>query len=402
MYINDLLLLEYGIYLNKFDGLKINKFSFNSKEIEANDAFVCINSGSNYIEDAIKNGAVVIICDYTVTYQNNNILIIKTNNIYKLLSKIASFILKKSNVKKIAITGSNGKTTTKELIYYILKSRYKVLKNDGNKNNFLGLMDTIFRLKDHEFLVMEMGMNHLGEISFLSKILKPDIGIITNIGSAHIGNLGSKKNIFKAKMEIIDGNPDIILFVNGYDKYLKKTNGIKIKKNDCNFTPVFNHIKINYDLAIAVCEYLYFNKTEIIDILNDYQMYHQRMNVIYKGSTIIIDDTYNASLESTIGGLSYVKKFKQDKIIILGDILEAGRYSKKIHKKIDRYLKHISNKKVLLIGNHTNYIKGSHFASHFELINYLDNINIKNKVIYLKGSRKMNLETIRDNLLLKF
>lgn len=402
LYINDLLLLEYGIYFNKFDGLKINKFSFNSKEIESNDAFVCINSGSNYIEEAIINGAVVIICDYTVTYQNHDILIIKTDNIYKLLSKVSEFILKKTNVKKIAITGSNGKTTTKELIYYVLKSKYKVLKNDGNKNNFLGLMDTIFKLKDHDFLVMEMGMNHLGEISFLSSILKPDIGIITNIGSAHIGNLGNKKNIFKAKMEIVDGNSNIVLFVNGNDKYLKKTRGIKVKKNDCNFTPAFDHMKTNYNLAIAVCEYLHFDKSEIINILSDYQMYRQRMNVIYKNSTIIIDDTYNASLESTIGGLSYVKKYKQDKIIILGDILETGKYSKKIHKKIDHYLKHISNKIVLLIGNHTNYIKGIHFVNHFELINYLDNININNKVIYLKGSRKMKLETIRDNLLLKF
>lgn len=401
MYINDLLLLEYGISFNKFDSLKINKFSFNSKDICENDAFVCINTGSKYIDEAIKNGAIAIICDYSISYQNKDVIIIKTDNIYKLLSKIASFILKTTNVKKIAVTGSNGKTTTKELIYYILKTKYKVLKNEGNKNNFWGLMDTIFKLDNHDFLVMEMGMNHQGEIANLSNVLKPDIGVITNIGSAHIGNLGSKKNIFKAKMEILSGNSDMILFVNGYDHYLKKTKGIKVKDN-CNFKPIFNHLKTNYNLAASVCKYLGFTDLEITKILSEYQMYKQRMNVIYKSSTIIIDDTYNASLESTIGGLSYIKSFKQEKIIILGDILEAGKYSKKIHKKIDRFLNHINNKLVLLIGNHTNYIKGHHFASNYDLISYLNNIDIKDKVIYLKGSRKMNLETIRDNLLLKF
>ena len=402
MYLNDILLLEYGYYFNILNNFKINKFCFNSKDIEKDDAFIVINSGYKYIDEAINNGCKLIIMPMDVDYHNNNILIIKTRNINSLMENIAKFILKSKKVIKIAITGSNGKTTTKELIFSVLKTKYSVLKSRGNNNNFLGLLDTIFKLDNEQFLVMELGMNHFNEISKLSKILKPDIGIITNIGSAHIGNLGSKKNIFKAKMELLDGNPDMLLYVNGDDKYLKKINANKVKNNQYNYEPYFQHLKIDYNLAIAVLKHLNFSEQEIYECFNNYEMSNQRMNIIYKGSTIIIDDTYNASLESTIGGLSYLKSYKQDKIVILGDILESGKYAKKIHKKINNYLKRMNDIQVYHIGNNTKFIKGIHFKSKQELINYLSKVNINNKVIYIKGSRKMELEVIRDNLLLKF
>ena len=402
MYLNDILLLEYGYYFNILNDFKINNFSFDSKKIKDGDAFIVINSGYKYIDEAINNGCKLVIMSMDINYQNNNVLILKTSDLNKLLINIAKTILKSKRVIKIAITGSNGKTTTKELISTVLKTKYRVLNSKGNKNNFLGLLDTIFSLRDENFLVMEMGMNHIGEISHLARILKPDIGIITNIGSAHIGNLGSKKNIFKAKMELLDGNPNMLLFVNGNDKFLKKTKGIKITKNQYEFEPIFQHMKIDYNLAIAVLKTLNFSNEEIYNCFNNYEMVNQRMNIIYKGSTIIIDDTYNASLESTIGGLSYLKTYKQDKIVILGDILEAGKYAKKIHKKINNYLKTFHDTKIYHIGNYTKYISGLHFNCKQDLINYLVNVDIKNKVIYLKGSRKMELEVVRDNLLLKF
>ena len=402
MYLNDILLLEYGLYFNNINNIKINKFCLNSKDVSVGDAFIVINSGYKYIDEAVFNGCKLIIMPIDINYENNNVLIIKTKDINSLIKKIAIKYLNSKKVIKIAITGSNGKTTTKELIYNVLKTKYKVLKSIGNHNNFLGLIDTIFKLDDEDFLVVEMGMNHKCEISNLSSILKPDIGIITNIGSAHIGNLGSLKNIFKAKMEIVDGNKDIILFVNGLDKFLKKVEGIKITNKHCSYKPIFDHLKIDYYLAYAVLKYFKFKDKEIFDCFDNYSMYKQRMNIIYKGKTIIIDDTYNASLESVVGGLSYLNNINKDKIIILGDILETGKYAKRIHKKIDKYLARFKNTLVLHIGNYTKYIRGFHFNNKKDLINYLTNININNKVIYLKGSRKMELEVIRDNLLLKF
>ena len=402
MNLNDILLYEYGISFSCLENIKINRFSFDSKDINSGDVFIAINSGYKYIDEAINNGCIAIIISDNIDYVNESILVIKTHNMKKLLKNIASYIINKKNVFKIAITGSNGKTTTKELLYYGLKSKYKVLKNDGNNNNFLGLIKTIFKLNNEEFLVMEMGMNHTGEIKELSSILKPDIAIITNIGSAHIGNLGSKKNIFKAKMEIKEGNPHMLLFVNGNDHFLKRINAIKIKNNSFNYEPFFNYLKTNYNLVASVLKYFNFTNKEIISTFDNYQMYKQRMNIIYKGTTIIIDDTYNASLESTLGGLSFLKEYNQDKIIILGDILETGKYAIKIHKKINKYLKKLKHILVLHIGNYTKYIHGYHFDSKQELIKYLDSLNLSNKVIYLKGSRKMELELIRDNLLLKF
>lgn len=402
MYLNDILLLEYGLYFNNIKNIKIDKFCLNSKDVSEGSAFIVINSGYKYIDEAIKNGCKLIIMSSEIDYQNDDILIIKSNDLNSLLKKIAINYLKSKHVLKIAITGSNGKTTTKELIYSVLKTKYKVLKSVGNHNNFLGLIDTIFKLTDEEFLVVELGMNHKGEISDLSSILKPDIGVITNIGTAHIGNLGSLKNIFKAKMEIIDGNKDMVLFVNGDDHYLKKINCFKITKKHCTYKPTFTHLMIDYYLAYAVLKFLKFRDEDIFSCFDNYTMYKQRMNVIYKGKTIIIDDTYNASLESVIGGLSYLNSIDKDKIVILGDILETGRYAKKIHKKLNKYLAKFKNILVLHIGNYTKYIRGYHFKDKKELIAFLANIDINNKVIYLKGSRKMELEVIRDNLLLKF
>ncbi len=402
MYLNDILLLEYGYYFNVFNNYKINKFCFNSKDVKENDAFIAINSGYKYIDEAVANGCILVIIPDDIYYQNNQVLILKTHDIFSLLDNIAKFILKSKKVIKIAITGSNGKTTTKELISSVLKTKYSVLKSSGNKNNYLGLLETIFKLDQEDFLVMELGMNHLGEISKLSSILKPDICIITNIGSAHIGNLKSKKNIFKAKMEILDGNSKALLFVNGDDKLLKKTKSIKITSKMYSYKPCFKHLKMDYYLAMGVLKFLNFDEKEIIDVFNNYDMSSQRMNIIYKGSTIIIDDTYNASFESVVGGLSYLNEYKQDKIVILGDVLESGKYAKKIHKKINKYLAKFKNIMIYHVGNYTKYIRGLHFDNKQDLINYLKNVDIKNKVIYLKGSRKMELEIIRDNLLLNF
>lgn len=400
MYLNDLLLYVYGINNLQLENIYINKFCINSNDIKLNDAFICLNSGYKYIDDAIKNGAKIIISEKNIKV-SKDIIFLKVQNAFKFLKKITEFILTIHHPKVIAITGSNGKTTTKELLYQILMKQYRVLKNEGNKNNLIGLCETVLKLKDEEYLILELGMNHKGEISEMSKLIKPDMGIITNIGSAHIGNLGSKKNIFKAKMELLDGNNEMKLFVNGDDLYLRKLNCFKVYSNELEYQPPFSFMKINYALAATVSQYLKVNKELIYEVFNSYNMYNQRMNIYNLDSNILIDDTYNASLESIIGAFSYIKEQNIPKLIILGDIMEAGKYSKKIHKKINKSLKKINNKQVLLVGKYTKYIKGIHFKDNVSISKYLDNLVIKNTLIYLKGSRAMNLEYIRDNLLRK-
>ena len=410
MYLSELNNILNGIITN--DAL-FNKIKINSKEIEEGDLFLAINSGHNYIEEAINNGASCIISEKEL----DNIPNIKVNNSIESLGKIGNYIRNKYNITLIAVTGSVGKTTTKELISMILSTKYKVLKSEKNHNNNIGLPITLLNLNEnYDVIVTELGMNHLGEISYLSKICNPDYAVITNIGTAHIGNLGSKKNILKAKLEILDGMNNGYLLVNKKDKYLKKLkykNIIKvddkilnvknIKYNDNiefdidNIHFIFKSYKhILPDLFIAIKIGLMFDidlKT-MSEIIKEYRGIDGRLNII-KNKYTIIDDSYNSSFESLVGGLSLLKG-NELKYIVLGDMLELGKYSKIYHKKINKYLKKIKNKKVLLLGKYTKNIKGIHFDNIEEIIDYLKK-NIKNDcIIYLKGSRKMNLDKIKN------
>lgn len=412
MYLSELNNILNGIIIN--DAL-FNKIKINSKEIEEGDLFLAVNSGHNYIEEAINNGASCVISEQ----QLDNIPNIKIDNSIEALGIIGNYIRNKYNIPLIAVTGSVGKTTTKELISLILSTKYKVLKSKKNHNNNIGLPMTLLDLDEaYDVIVAELGMNHFGEISYLSKICNPDYAVITNIGSAHIGNLGSKKNIMKAKLEILDGMNNGYLLINKKDKYLKKLKYKNIIKVDDKLLNVKN-IKYNDniefdidnihfmfksykhilpDLFIAIKIGLIFGidlKT-MSEVIKEYNGIDGRLNII-KNKYTIIDDSYNSSFESLVGGLNLLKGTEL-KFIVLGDMLELGKYSKIYHKKINKYLKKIKNKKVLLLGEYTKNIKGIHFDTIEEIIIYLKE-NIKDDcIIYLKGSRKMNLDKIKNTL----
>ena len=260
------------------------------------------------------------------------------------------------------------------------------------------ILKTILRINDEtDYLVLEFGMNHVGEISKLSRLVCPDIGIITNIGTSHIGYLKSKRNILKAKLEILDGNRDMLLLVNNEDKYLKKIKCYQVKKRD--FKIGYKYMQMNYAMAYDLLKLCGFKDDEIMDSFHKYKMYDHRMNKINMNNYIIFDDTYNSSYESLIGGLSYIKDINREKIIVLGDILELGKYGKRIHKKINHYLRKIKNKKVLLVGELTKYIKGIHFKDNNELLGYLNSIDKENKLIYFKASHAMNLVFVVNELI---
>lgn len=404
---------------NKESDFIINKFETNSKNVCLGDVFIAIGKGHNYINEAIENGALAVITEDKKCY---DCLTINVESTISALGKIASYIRNLYNIPLIAITGSCGKTTTKELISAILSSKYKVLKSLKNKNNHIGMPLTLLNLNNsYNFIVVEMGMNNKGEISYLSKIAKPDYGIITNIGSAHIGKLGGVKNIFKAKMEILDGMDNGKLIVNKTDKYLKRIkykNCIKVNSkllNVYNIKYYFDRTEFDIDnvhfifnvpgesvlndLFIAIKIGIMFNISleEISKIVNNFKNIEGRLNIIKKDYTII-DDSYNSSYEALINSLELLKKKEEDKIIILGDMLELGKYSKKYHKKVNKTLKKIKNKEVLLIGNYTKYIKGKHFNDINSIINYLNNKLNEGMILYLKGSRAMNLDKIKARL----
>ena len=405
-------LSEINIIINGeiYKDIEFNKIKTNSKEIEKGDLFLAINSGHDYINEAINKGAVAIISEI-----KQDIPCIKVKSSIEALGKIANYIRNKYNIPLIAITGSVGKTTTKELINLVLSKKYKVLKSSKNQNNHIGLPLTLLNLDvNYDIVVVELGMNHKGEISYLSKICNPDYAVITNIGTAHIGNLGSKKNILKAKLEILDGMKNGSLIVNNNDKYLKKIkNAIKVDEKYLNvrnikygFIQEFDIDNVHFvfnssshllnDVYIAIKIGLLFDieLSLISEAIREYKNIDGRLNIVNN----IIDDSYNSSYESLIGGLNVLKNIKKYKYIVLGDMLELGKYSIKYHKKINKFLNKIKNKDVLLIGEYTKVIKGKHFNNIEEIINYLKNKLKKEELVYIKGSRKFNLDKIKTRI----
>ena len=439
MKISDIINTVNGNLLNNSNiNNKINKIKIDSRKVNKNDLFICIkglnNDGHKYISD-VKNIASAIIVSEDIDYSSINIPIIKVNDTIEALGLLAFYIRNMYDIPLIAITGSVGKTTTKELISHILSSKYKVLKTVGNYNNHIGLPLTLLNLnKSYDIIVTEIGMNHLGEISKLSKIANPNTCIITNIGTSHIGNLGSKENIFKAKMEIVKGMNKGDLIVNANDEYLDNLSSsnnynvikcgfdesndlyahdincdtnksiFKIKFNNNIYQVVFNipgkHLITNVLIAIKCCLNYGIDIKTIIDKIDSFKSINNRMEIInISNNNILISDTYNSSYESLTGALNVIKMYKQNKIIILGDILEIGNYKDEIYNKIDKKLQGIDNKKVYLVGNDIININNDYnFNNVEELLKHIKNINIKDSVILIKGSNKINLKLISDYL----
>ena len=329
------------------------------------------------------------------------------------------------------------------MIYSVLKQKYNILKPVGNNNNHIGLPLTILKLKDHDALILEMGMNHLGEISTLSKIAKPNIAVITNVGTAHIGNLGSRENILKAKLEIVDGlDEDGILFFNN-DNDLLHENIEKINKltkistiginNTSDFMAkniedeVFSSkfyindypIEVNVGgipfiynslMAFAIGKYLNIDENDIAKGIKDFKLESNRLEkIISKKDSLIINDTYNASLDSVIAAIDLICKTKyKRKIILFGDILELGVFSKDIHSKIAEYI--IENKidYTILVGNEVKYVKEVFDKKNYDkyvLFNkaedtfeYIYNLITKDDILLIKGSHGMNLISVVNYL----
>lgn len=369
---------------------RIKNIKIDSREIKKGDLFICINKGHNYINEALKKGAKAVIVDQDINI-NTKISIIKVENTILTLGQIAKYFRKQYQHNVIAITGSNGKTTTKELLKHLLSKQYKVLTNEGSQNNHIGVPNTLLKLNNkYDYVILELGTNHPGEIAYLSDIVNPTIALITNIGYSHIGNFDSLNCILEEKLNI--KRKDTVLFVNGEDKLLNKVAAIKVYKNDYDYKSFIEHYQINYNLAFKVCEYLNISREVLYKNVEDFTLINSRMNIININNITIIDDAYNASFESIVGGLDYLKKYKH-KIIILADMLELGKYSYELHKRVYKKIKKLDNYELFTLGNFTKCMKkGKHFNDREALCHYFDTYKLNNgDVIYLKGANKFKL-----------
>lgn len=369
-----------GKILTKNIENKPNNFVIDSREVKKNDCFVAIrgenNNGNKFLKMALENGASVCLVDEEpekeLIKKYNDRTIIKVENTIKAIQEIAKYKRSLYNIPVVAVTGSVGKTSTKDIIASVLSQKYNVLKTEGNFNNHIGLPMTLLKLKDHTAVVVEMGMNHFGEISVLTNIAKPSIAVITNIGTSHIGNLGSRENILKAKLEILEGlqeNGKIIInndndllhnWAQTVDNHNIFTYGIENKscftpknieenkngtkyeinikgnKYNVNVPVIGKHFVYNSLCAIAVGCVLDIETEKIIQGISNFKLTQNRMDFRkIKNNATVLADYYNASYDSMKSALEVVKNYNAErKIAVLGDMLELGKFSEKMHKDV--------------------------------------------------------------------
>ena len=378
-------------------------YSKDTRIIKKEDCYIGIKGenfdGNMFWEKALENGASTVIVQNVEIeagklkkWSNKNI--IKVENTLEALYKIARYKRNLYDIPVIAITGSVGKTSTKDIVANVVSKKYKTLKTEGNNNNNIGLPFTILKMKDEEAVVLEMGMNHFEEISLLASIANPNICIITNIGTSHIGNLGSRENILKAKLEILEGSKKRAVIINNdndllhkwyeenKEKYNIKTYSIKeksdvmaknidLKEQSSNFTCKINgkeekitvpvggeHFILNSLCAITVGEVLGIENKKIIEGIEKFELTKKRMDIYdLKEGIKIINDAYNASLESMKASLKVLSKFNENrKIAVLGDMFELGDYAEEIHKKVGEEVAKNNVDILITSGKNSKYI----------------------------------------------
>ena len=438
MYLEDIIKVINGNLICG-ENTSLDNFTINSKEINKDDIFVGIKGetidGSKFYLDALKKGAKGVIINKGIYKEKvDGKFIVEVDDTTKALQQIAAYKRDNINIPVIGITGSVGKTSTKDMISSVLSTKYKVCKTKGNLNNHLGVPLTILSLKDEEVLVVEMGMNHLGEISVLSKIARPDISVITNVGTAHIGNLGSRENILKAKLEILDGMNNGKLIINNdndmlHNWYLNnKDNVITVGINNdsdimatdikydeyTNFKYKDNEITVkvggeafiyNSLIGIAVGSLLNIDIEDIKKGIFNLELTKMRLEIVKsKHEFTIINDCYNANYDSMKSSITYLSKMTGNKkIAVLGDMLELGDYSMELHRKVGEVLKDNNIDIVILVGELSKYIKETASTSNNTVIRCNNNkeaadkvlsLAAKDDVILIKASNSMNFKEI--------
>ena len=424
---------------------EVKECFIDSKKVKEEGCFIGIKGnktdGSLYYKEAFKNKASVCILNKILDldlngYDDKTVLI--ANDTKKVLKELAEYKRSLFKGTVIGITGSVGKTSTKEIIYNVLEKKYSVLKTNGNENSQIGLPLTITRLKDEDVMVLEMGMNDFNQMHNLSLIAKPDIAIITNIYDSHIGILGSRENILKAKLEILDGMASGTVIVNNDNDLLYDwaetfkeetiiTYGIN-NESDYMATDIKEHEMINFNVkninninasstafiynklaAIIVGKLLNVSDSDIKDGVNkSINVSHRLEEIKLDNAITIIDDCYNASFESVKNALNYINKKGGRKILILGDILELGKKSKEIHRKIGTLISNCAH--LITIGKWSKYIEKEarknglkkKYVKHFKNVSkakkYILSIIKPKDNVLIKASNAINLSELVNYL----
>jgi UDP-N-acetylmuramoyl-tripeptide--D-alanyl-D-alanine ligase len=388
--------------------------------------------GNHFVKQSLDSGCSFAISDDPKNEGIHGCIIVE--NVLKTLQNLAEYHRTEFNIPVLAITGTNGKTTTKELVNAVLSKKYKTVCTKGNLNNHIGLPLTLLNINENtEIAIVEMGANHLGEIAELCQIAHPGFGLITNIGKAHLEGFGSEEGIRKTKGELYDylENNRGVIFYNFDDTTLytmvEKTQKMTLvkygktimdaktdKKNSfLGFSTVEPDLSIKtclvgeYNLnnalaAISIGKYFDVPDTDIVSAITDYKPTANRSQLVKTSTNTVIMDAYNAnpsSMEAAINNFARLEA--ENKLLILGDMLELGDDSFAEHKRITEIIKNHGlwkEGKVILTGHTFSRLKEEDTALYFHVKNeteeYLKNRNINSHLILIKGSRGMGLETL--------
>jgi len=418
----------------------ITAISTDSRHCDNGEMFIAISGekfdGNQFIPDACRNGASGYISDADCTFDGCRFAV-KVDNTRRALLKIASFYRKRFNINIVGLTGSVGKTTTKELIAAALSEEKSVIKTQGNFNNEIGLPLTLFGIrKEHEIGVIEMGMSNFGEISALTQCAKPDVAIITNIGESHIENLKSREGILKAKCEIFEGlSKNGVAILNGDDELLfgirgdlpfktiycgienascdivagniaSGNTGISFTADGEEYTLKLSgrHNVMNALFAIAVGKIYGLSAESIKKGLAAYESVGIRQSITEKNGIKIITDCYNAAPKSVKAAIDVLCDVSDGrKVAVLGDMAELGEKSAQYHLEIGEYAAQKGVDILVLIGEFARYTaEGASesgcavkiCADNREAEKYLKSVLAEKDTVLFKGSRIMKLEEI--------
>jgi UDP-N-acetylmuramoyl-tripeptide--D-alanyl-D-alanine ligase len=414
----------YKIYL-QHPSVKID-----TRKIEKGDLFFALKganfNGNQFAQQALNTGAAYVIVDEELNFTDEKI--ITTSNVLETLQQLAKHHREQFNIPFIAITGSNGKTTTKELLHQVLSSSFKTYTTEGNLNNHIGIPLTILKIKnDAEIAVIEMGANHLKEISGYCEYAQPTHGLITNIGKAHLEGFGGIEGVKKGKGELFDylRNNEGTAFVNNDDLKIKEiSSGIRkvitygtseanvtgtsisnssflsVKINDANIGEIKTGLVGKYNLlnvlaAVTIGKHFNVTDEKIKTAIENYIPSNSRSQLIQQGTNTIILDAYNANPGSMKAAIENFANMPGDnKILLLGAMMELGDDSKKEHEDLVKLITKHEWKNVVLVGDNFKNIVHSfiQFNNSLEVRDWLKKQQPENAQILIKGSRSMQME----------
>lgn len=454
--VNDILERVNGTVLCGLCDAEFAGACIDSRIVQSDEAYFALKGertdGTLYCGDAIKNGAKVcfvennIFSDEDLNKFAKSATIVLVPNVEDALVEIAKAKRSLYDIPVVAITGSVGKTSTKDVIAEVMSQKFNVQKTQGNKNNRLGVPLTIMSLRNHDALVIEMGMNHLGEIHELTNIAKPTLSVISNIGTSHIGNLGSRENILKAKLEILDGMTNKKVIINNDNDMLHKWNledenaekitfgiheksiymasKIKMTEKSNEFCVELNSNEYEFTTqkpgevfilnalsAIAVGMEYDIPIDKMQKAIANAEITKNRLDIEKVNDILLIKDYYNASFESIKPSLEYLANLDRGrKIAVLGDIKEVGSFSKEIHEKVGKEVAKNKIDMLVTVGEEAKNIakmaveEGMNAKNVYscdlneQAIKILNNMLVQGDTVLLKASNSMKFGEIYDGI----